>query len=59
VPIQDIWEQVVGGASTCSYTFNGQAVATRDSSTTLNYTGQRLDGIGLQVEQIISSASAR
>ena len=28
-----IWEQIVGGASTRYYTFNGQAIAVRDSAT--------------------------
>jgi RHS repeat-associated protein len=91
VYFQGIWEQIVGGASTRYYSFNGQVVAMRDSATnavtylhgdhlgsvslatnssgavvskqdfdpwgkvrnggvsttSLNYTGQRLDGTGL------------
>jgi len=92
VYLQGVWEQIVGGASTRYYTFNGQVVAMRDSATnavtylhgdhlgsvslatnssgavvsrqdfdpwgkargtstipqtSLNYTGQRLDGTGL------------
>jgi len=92
VYLQGLWEQIVGGASTRYYTFNGQVVAMRDSATnavtylhgdhlgsvslatnsagavvsrqdfdpwgkargastvtqtSLNYTGQRLDGTGL------------
>jgi RHS repeat-associated protein len=92
VYFQGIWEQVVGGASKLYYSFNGQVVAMRDTSsnavtylhgdhlgsvslatsssgavvskqdfdpwgkargtstiaqTSLNYTGQRLDGTGL------------
>jgi hypothetical protein len=34
VPIQGLWEQIVGGASTRYYTVGGQVVAMRDSATT-------------------------
>jgi hypothetical protein len=32
LPIQGMWEQIIGGASTRDYSFNGQLVALRDSS---------------------------
>ena len=58
VYFQGLWEQVVGGASTQYYTFNGQVVAVRDSAAGVSYLyGDQLGSVSFATNASGSSTS--